>query len=85
LLGLASGKDATRFDRVWFKEPVEPADITFDYDTYLLTAAKAKALKLAPAQPAPPVAPPSGTTGPAQPATPEQSALAESRPASYPA
>jgi hypothetical protein len=30
--------------------PVEQADITFDYDTYLLTAAKAKALKQAPAQ-----------------------------------
>jgi hypothetical protein len=35
----------TAFDRVWLKEPVEVADITFDYDTYLLTAAKAKALK----------------------------------------
>ena len=40
-----------RLDRVWFKEPVELADITFDYDTYLLTAAKAKALKQAPMQP----------------------------------
>jgi hypothetical protein len=45
MLGMASGKDATCFDRVWFKEAVEVADITFDYDTYLLTAAKAKALK----------------------------------------
>jgi len=36
MLGLASGKDANCFDRVWFKEPVELADITFDYDTYLL-------------------------------------------------
>src|SRR5439155_22168157 len=39
LLGLASGKDPNHFERVWFKESVEQADITFDYDTYLLTAA----------------------------------------------
>jgi hypothetical protein len=45
LLGMACGKDASQFDRVWFKEPVEQADITFDYDTYILTAKKAKALK----------------------------------------
>src|SRR5271166_528313 len=29
-LGLASGKDAAKFDRVWFKESVDAADITFD-------------------------------------------------------
>lgn len=40
---MGSPKDANCFDRVWFEEPVEVADITFDYDTYLLTAAKAKA------------------------------------------
>jgi hypothetical protein len=56
MLGLASGKDANCFDRVWFKEAVEVADITFDYDTYLLTAAKAKSLKLG--TPPPPTAPP---------------------------
>jgi hypothetical protein len=50
--GLASGKDPANFDRVWFKEAMEPADITFDYDTHLLTAAKAKALKQGVAQPA---------------------------------
>src|SRR6266576_5314164 len=33
LLGMASGKDQNHFDRVWFKESVEQADITFDYDT----------------------------------------------------
>jgi len=54
LLGLASGKDPASFDRVWFKEPIEPADITFDFDTYLLTAVKAKTLKQAPSQPAAP-------------------------------
>jgi hypothetical protein len=51
LLGLASGKDTNSFDRVWFKEPVDRVDITFDFDTYLLTAAKAKALKQGPSQP----------------------------------
>jgi alkylhydroperoxidase/carboxymuconolactone decarboxylase family protein YurZ len=56
MLGLASGKEPNCFDRVWFKETVEPADITFDYDTYLLTAAKAKALKLG--TPPPPTVPP---------------------------
>jgi len=30
---------------VWFKDQVRAGHITFDYDTYLLTAAKAKALK----------------------------------------
>jgi hypothetical protein len=44
-LGLACGKDVNQFDRVWFKEPVELPDITFDYETYLLTSKKAKALK----------------------------------------
>ena len=57
--GLASGKDPNRFDRVWLKEDVEQADITFDYDTYLLTAGKAKALKQAPA--------PTATAAPQQP------------------
>jgi hypothetical protein len=64
LLGLASGKDPNAFDRMWLKEPVELADITFDFDTYLLTAAKAKALKQAPSQPA---APPAGSPQPTQP------------------
>jgi len=64
LLGLASGKDPNSFDRVWFKEPVELANITFDYDTYLLTAARAKALKQAPSHPS---APPAGSPQPAPP------------------
>ncbi|MCX6924526.1 MAG: hypothetical protein NT154_15120 [Verrucomicrobia bacterium] len=68
--GLASGKDPAKFDRTWLKETVEPADITFDYDTYLLTAAKAKALKQGAAQPPaePPVQPP--TQPPVQPPLP---------------
>ena len=62
-LGLASGKDTAAFDRVWFKEPVEPADITFDFDTYLLTTAKAKALKQGPTQA--PTSTAAGTNSPA--------------------
>jgi hypothetical protein len=50
-LGLACGKDANQFDRVWSKEAVELPDITFDYETYLLTAKKAKALKEGGAEP----------------------------------
>src|SRR5205085_9407090 len=57
MLGLASGKDSNRFDRVWFKEPVDHPDITFDYDTYLLTATKAKALKESPQSPTSPATP----------------------------
>ena len=71
-LGLASGKDTANFDRVWFKDAVDLADLTFDFDTYLLTASKAKALKHAAAQPASAV--PSftltGQTQPPPPATP---------------
>ncbi len=70
LLGLASGKDPNAFERVWFKETVELADITFDYDTYLLTPAKAKALKQAPLQPATPAPVTHASTQPAAPATP---------------
>ena len=66
LLGLASGKDPACFDRVWFKEQVEAADITFDYDAYLLTAAKAKALKQAPSPSANTGAPTTITTTTAQ-------------------
>ncbi|MBU6399160.1 MAG: DUF499 domain-containing protein [Verrucomicrobia bacterium] len=74
-LGLACGKDPQQLDRVWFKEAVERPDITFDYETYLLTARKSKALKeaaaepagakaLKPALPSPPVgAPPAQPTG----------------------
>ena len=83
-LGLASGKDPHAFDRVWLQEPVEPADITFDFDTYLLTATKAKALKQAPAvsstgekpPPKPPVpAPPEVTPPVKSPAKPEPAAV----------
>jgi hypothetical protein len=88
-LGLACGKDANQFDRVWFKEAVELPDVTFDYETYLLTAKKAKALKEAGAEPptgkpptpptkppvvTPPVEPPPGQP-PGQPPTKPQSSV----------
>lgn len=45
VLGLASGKDTSNFDRVWFKESIDQSDISFDNDTYLVKANVAKALK----------------------------------------
>jgi Protein of unknown function (DUF499) len=43
---LASGGDpASGYSRVWFKEPLRPDEVAFDPEVYLLTAAKAKALK----------------------------------------
>lgn len=41
------------FDQVWFDEAVDPAEVTFDKDVFLLTKATAKRLSV-PAQPAPP-------------------------------
>jgi hypothetical protein len=35
-----------QFSRIWFKEPIRPDEVAFDSDIYLLTGAKAKALKL---------------------------------------
>lgn len=71
ILGLASGKNPNCFDRVWFKEQVEQAEITFDYDTYLLTGAKAKALKQSPTPSVTPsVAQPPTPAPPVTPATP---------------
>jgi hypothetical protein len=69
-LGLASGKDANAFDRVWFKESVEQSDITFDYDTYLLRAAKAKELKETGGKPAQQQPPPEGVKPPVEPPKP---------------
>jgi hypothetical protein len=51
-LGLASGQqpDGT-FTRVWWNELVSPDEIAFDGDVFLLTKARAKALKAAPESP----------------------------------
>jgi hypothetical protein len=68
-LGLASGKETARFDRVWFRENVDLADITFDQDVYLLTSSCAKKLKEIPA-PGGTQIPPGGPTPP--PGTPPE-------------
>jgi len=56
--GLGSGQRPDGgFDRVWFEEHVDPADVTFDKDVFLLTKATAKKSKVAPVT--------SGTSDPA--------------------
>ena len=47
--GLGSGqRPEGSFERVWFEEHVDPADVTFDKDVFLLTKATAKKLKVGP-------------------------------------
>jgi len=47
--GLASGlQPGGEYARVWFSELLPPEEVAFDADVYLLTKAKAKALKLRP-------------------------------------
>lgn len=47
--GLASGqKPEGSYARIFFAEPLDPAEVTFDTATYLLLPAKAKALKVGP-------------------------------------
>jgi hypothetical protein len=43
--GLGVGKSEARFDRVWFKEEVDPVEVMFDHETYLLLPARAEAEK----------------------------------------
>jgi hypothetical protein len=66
-LGVASGKSGERYERVWYREDISPAEITFDHETYVLTAAKAKQAKEALTQPAS-----SATTEAAKPTTPTE-------------
>lgn len=60
-LGLASGqKPDGSFERVWFEEELSPDEVTFDPGLFLLTRAKAQALRAAPdvgpiVQPPPPI------------------------------
>lgn len=45
-LGLASGAKADgTYERLWFDEPVSPDEVSFEASVFLLTKAKAKALK----------------------------------------
>jgi hypothetical protein len=54
--GLASGQHADgTYDRIWFGEPLAPDEVAFESDVFLLTKAKAKAIK---AGLVPPVVPP---------------------------
>lgn len=47
--GLASGaKNDGSFNRLWYEEPVEDAEVAFEENVFLVTKAKAKALKAAP-------------------------------------
>ena len=69
--GLASGQHADgTYDRIWFGEPLASDEVAFESDVFLLTKAKAKAVKAGPIRP--PVAPPEPPIGgPAEPQGPE--------------
>lgn len=58
-LGLAAGQRPDGgFSRVWFEEPVDPNEIVFDGDVFLIKKARAKALKAKPPGEKPAVIPP---------------------------
>ncbi len=44
-LGLASGRQEAGYSRIWFQEPVDPAEIAFEPDVFLLRKKTAAALK----------------------------------------
>jgi hypothetical protein len=75
--GLGSGQRPDGgFERVWFEEHVDPADVTFDKDVFLLTKATAKKCKAPPKDgtpepgPTPPGPTPPGPTPPEPPPGP---------------
>lgn len=86
--GLASGKRADgSYERVWFREPVAPEEVTFESGVFLLTKAKAQALRAKPPAPAadgevvsPGLEPPPPAPQPGADAEPEPEGGAESRP-----
>ncbi|MGQ9919053.1 MAG: DUF499 domain-containing protein, partial [Bryobacteraceae bacterium] len=86
--GLASGQRADgSFERVWFCEPVAPEEVAFESGVFLLTKAKARALKAKPPAPdvggeviPPAVEPPPSTPQPAAGPEPEPPAGAGSQP-----
>ena len=50
--GFASGRTkGGGFQRLWYTEPLGPAEVTFDADVFLLSKAKAEALKTRPEDP----------------------------------
>jgi hypothetical protein len=44
-LGLGVGKDELHLHHVWLKEPIDPAEVKFDHETFLLLPERAKAAK----------------------------------------
>jgi hypothetical protein len=71
IFGLGSSKDETKMQRVWFKEDLDPIEIMFDYETYLLLPGRAEAEKAGESipSPTPPGTQPPGTTPPKPPGT----------------
>lgn len=69
IFGLGSSKDETKMQRVWFKEDLDPVEIMFDYETYLLLPFRAEAEKAGetPIGPIPPGPQPPGPTPPIPP------------------
>lgn len=56
--GLAAGQRSDgSYERVWFREPVDPLDVTFDRDVYLLRRSTAEALVAGASSVAPPPSP----------------------------
>lgn len=45
-LGLGVGKDSSRLERVWLKEAIDPAEIKFDHETYVLLPSRAESEKI---------------------------------------
>ena len=63
--GFASGHtEDGEFQRLWYAEPLGAAEVSFDADVFLLTKAKAEALKECPPDPIPPQPGPSPGSGP---------------------
>jgi hypothetical protein len=73
--GFASGADpALGFRKVWFREDIDPADIAFEADVYLLTkvvAAKLKSPEITPT-PGPEPTPPQSPVPPEEPGRPAE-------------
>ena len=67
--GLASGAgEDGGYERLWFGEPVAPEEVAFEASVFLLTAARAKALRAPP----PPDPDPKPASGPAPPTVPPE-------------
>jgi hypothetical protein len=75
--GLASGdQPGGGFLRIWFQQPVSPDEVSFDADVYLLTGARAKAIREQAQAPAKTSGAPTSEQIEPAPAGPTESALA---------